>query len=157
MKEIIKRVALEIRNLPDNIANVFGWTKVLWNNWDWDELFLIDVIEYKLKKTKRYLERDTVLCEDTTNTAKEYIDQINICLGACKQILNNEYETNLIYEFYNKYPETLEEFFKHVNDPWEDQKKKDFDDMHALIDKKNLELRHQLFDMLRDKYDLWGD
>jgi len=150
----------EIKNLPFNIKNILGWLKVLWNNFDWSGDFLLEIIEYKLQRMKRYMEVDTFVCEES---AQEDIDQINSCLEACKNLISNDYETDLAVKHFDKYPvvwlhkadENGHEYT--TMQSMGEQEKIEFDEMTKLIDEYQEKYKHQLFDTLREKYGWWGD
>lgn len=150
----------EIKNLPFNIKNIFDWSKVLWNNFDWSGDFLLEIIEYKLKRMKQYMEVDTFVCKES---AKEDIDQINSCLEACRNLISNDFESDLAIKHYDKYPIKYERYvdekgLRHT--VWKnmgEQEKIEFDEMTKLIDEYQEKYKHQLFDTLREKYNWWGD
>jgi hypothetical protein len=147
-------VITEIKNLPFNIKNILGWSKVLWNNFDWSGVFLLEIIEYKLKRMKKYMQEDTVIIEENAN---KDVAEMNICLDALNHLISNDYEHELIEKFYEKYPQDLENWIKYVNNTWSKEKRKDFDEMHKKIDILNKKYKDQLFDMLKEKCDWWGD
>jgi hypothetical protein len=144
----------ETKNLPFNIKNILGWSKVLWNNFDWSGDFLLEIIEYKLQRMRHYMEVDTVVCEES---AQEDIDQISSCLDACRRLITDDYENEFIEKYYNKYPIDWDNYLEQLNAPMPKQQKKDWDEMHKNIDTLNEKYKHQLFDTLREKYDWWGD
>jgi hypothetical protein len=156
MKNIIK----EIKNLPYNIKNICGWIKILWNNFDWDHSFLLDILEYKLSKMKSYFEKDTIIARDDAN---DIVAQLNLCIFACNQLNTEEYETEIYAPFHKKHPFRIEE--------WEDEngnkraglrsmKKEECDEwmkLYELSNIKNKELRNQLFDTMKKNFDSWWD
>ncbi len=148
-------IITEIKNLPFNIKNIFQWSKILWNNFDWSGDFLLEIMEYKIQRMKNYMQKDTVICKED---ADKEIKEMNACLDALGHLISKDFEISLIDKFHEKYPYgDLEKYFLHINDPWSDEKKKDFDKMHKEIEMLNKKYKSQLFDMLKNKYDWWGD
>jgi hypothetical protein len=47
-----------IRWMPYFIGKVWDYTKLLWNDWDFDYLSLLRLIELKTKRTREYLVKD---------------------------------------------------------------------------------------------------
>ena len=150
----------EIKNLPFNIKNIFAWSKVLWNNFDWGGDFLIEIMEYKLQRMKKYMEEDTCIDEES---AQNDIDQISSCLEACDILLNNKERQDLVVAHYDKYPiEWIryndEKGRRHtIMNPMDEQEKVEFNKMEEIIKAHEEKYKHQLFDTLRKKYDWWGD
>ena len=160
IKHIVSKIITEIRNLPYNIKNIFGWSRVLWNNFDWDHNYMLVILEYKLTKMKRYFENSKWIDEEEgSKTAKE----IDVCLQACNKLLDEEYKREIYGKFYEKYPITLNEWLDeqgrtvHGMLPMVGEKKKEFTKAYKLADKTDNELRHQLFDNIRDNFEGWWD
>lgn len=161
IKHIVREVITEIRNLPYNIKNIFGWSRVLWNNFDWDYDFLFEILEYKLKKMKKYFEASRFLDEDGYNKT---VSEISISLDACSNLLGDKYKNEIYEKFYDKYPiVSLEEWIDkqgrkvHGMKPMAVEEKKEFRKTYNLVDKTSKELRHQLFDNMRDSIEGWWD
>jgi hypothetical protein len=147
----------EVKNLPFNIKNIFDWSKVLWNNFDWGGNFLLEIMEYKLQRMKRYMEVDTVIIKEE---ADKDVAEIDLCLDALKHLISNDYEHNLIVNYQDKYPEKykdIETFFDNINKPMGKVEKIDWDKMNNDIKELEEKYKHQLFDTLREKYNWWGD
>ena len=150
----------EMRNLPFNIKNIFDWSKVLWNNFDWGGDFLLEIIEYKLKRMKRYMEVDTCIWEES---AQDDIDQISSCLEACRYLISNNFESDLAVKHYDKYPiewmrYTDEKGLRHTTmQSMGEEEKIEFDEMQEMVKRHQEKYKHQLFDTLREKYNWWGD
>ena len=161
IKRVVNKVITEIRNLPYNIKNIFGWSKVLWNNFDWDHDYLLVILEYKLTKMKKYFENSKWIdVEEGSKTAKE----IDVCLQACNKLLDEEYKNEIYEKFYDKYPiASLEEWIDeqgrtvHGMKPMAKEERKEFKKAYKLADKTSKDLRHQLFDNMRDNLEGWWD
>ena len=161
IKYIAHEAITEIRNLPYNIKNIFGWSKILWNNFDWDHDFLLEILEYKLKKMKKYFDTSRFLDEEGYNKT---VSEISISLDACSQLLGEKYENEIYEKFYEKYPiPPLEEWIDkqgrivHRTKSMEEEERKEFKKAYKLVDKTSKDLRHQLFDNMRDNLEGWWD
>lgn len=144
----------EIKNLPFNIKNIFDWSKVLWNNFDWDGNFLLEIMEYKLQRMKKYMEVDTVIIREE---ADKDVAEMDLCLDAIRHLISNDYEESIIDEYHEKYPIDWEHYLEQLNTPMPKEQKKDWKEMHKNIDTLKDKYKHQLFDTLREKYNWWGD
>jgi len=73
----------QIRILIWNIKNIIGWSRILWNNFDWDESFLFQIMEYKLLRMSEYFktmgmsvdrDRQAKECKTTALVLRRLID-----------------------------------------------------------------------------------
>jgi len=156
MKNIIK----EIHNLPYNIKNICGWIKILWNNFDWDHSFLLDILEYKLGKMKYYFENDGILIKED---ADNIVNQLTLCINACKQLNTEEYENEIFSQYYEKYPIKFDTWTDENGRkctgmlPKKGKEKSEWNKLNKLSIAKNKELRNQLFNTMKDNFDSWWD
>lgn len=154
------RLIQELKNLPYNIKTIFQWSKVLWNNFDWDHGYLLEIIEYKLSRMKKYFEHGEIT---TPETYANMLEQINIALDACRQLTSRDFESKLLDPYYEKYPPHIDEWLDeqgrkvHGMLPVKGQERKDFTTMIKEINKQEEEYKHQLFDTMRDYSDYWWD
>lgn len=49
----ISRILINIEYCIDGIKNVISYIPIIYNNRDWDYIYFIDLIEFKLKKIKK--------------------------------------------------------------------------------------------------------
>jgi hypothetical protein len=160
MNHIIKDIIREIKHIPYNIKTILQWSKILWNNFDWEGNFLLEIIEYKLKRMKKYFETASITTEETYS---EMIEKISDCLYAVDQLCSDEYNDKIFEDHYNKYPlEILKEKSETGNIIYKmksmgKDEKAEFKKLTKISNQKNKELRHQLFDTMRDYYDNWWD
>jgi hypothetical protein len=149
-----------IKNLPYNIKNIFQWSKILWNNFDWDDGYLMNIIEYKLSKMKKYFENGDFIEEEEYD---KMLEKINVALNACHQLTSRDFELELLDPYYKKYPFHIDTWTDengrvvHGMKSMEGKEKDDFLAMTKTIDEKELEYNHQLFDTMRDYHDWWWD
>ncbi len=150
----------ELRNLPYNIKTIFQWSKILWNNFDWDHRYLLDLIEYKLSRMKNYFEHSDFIVQEEYD---KIIEQISIALNACHQLTSREFELELLEPHYEKYPFHFDDWIDsegrkcHGILPMGAKEKEDWEKMNKAIDEKESEYKHQLFDTMRDYSDWWWD
>ena len=136
-----------IRNLSYNIKNILQWSKILWNNFDWDYRFLLDIIQYKLEKMNDYFSSANITTEETY---KEILNSIQSCLEACNHLISRDFENDLIDNHYDKFSFSLDEGFS-------DEQRESFDEMLKATVEKEKEFSAQLFDGIRDNYEKWWD
>jgi len=142
----------EIKNLPYNISNIYKWSKVLWNNFDWDDTFLLEIISFKLKSMKKYFENDSCI-EDSPIV----VEQITNCITACDHLITNDFEEKLTDAYYKKYPIDLEHWIEQINTAMTIEQASDFAEMHKIIETKKYLYKELLFNTMRDNIETWWD
>ena len=105
LHEMYRSITRPFSNLWWNIGNYISWMPVLWNNWDWDHIFFIYIMEHKLKKMKEYHEKHGIaVC--SSDIARE----IGVVLECINRIKKNNY-CKVLYAAHNdKYGELECEF-----------------------------------------------
>jgi len=137
-----------------NIKNIYGWSKILWNDFDWDYNYLLKIMQYKLSKMKYYFENDTVICDDE---AKKVSERISTCLDACNHLVDMDFEYELIHKHYEKYPIRDDYWLEDINKPMTEIQRAEWLEMNRLVEEKTKEYESQLFDTMKEYYRWWWD
>lgn len=84
-----------IKRLFWNIKVVIQWLPIIWNSFDFSWIYLIKVIQHKLKSMEEFYESDkpNLMC------AKENIKSIKTCRILCERLLDSEYMNCLGLKF----------------------------------------------------------
>ena len=85
-----------VKRLPHFLSKWWVWTKLLWNDWDFDYLCLLPIIALKTKRTREYLVKEN-LVEVDERTMKE-VEQLAL------RIWKDDYCSKEWDEFHKKYP-----------------------------------------------------
>lgn len=76
-------------NLWRNIKRIISWIPVLWNNYDFDECYLLKVMEHKFKLMEKFFDSDKAW----TVSAKRHAYQCRVCKNLCKRLAKDDYST----------------------------------------------------------------
>ena len=68
-----------VRDLPYNISKMFQWFPIIWKDRDWDFLFLLLLIQYKLGRMRRGMFNDLCCSED--------IEKITLSIKQCEDAI----------------------------------------------------------------------
>jgi len=156
MKEMMNK----LKRFLYNIKNIYEWSKILWDDFDWDYDFLLKILDYKLKKMRKYFDNSNI------TTVEEYqsiLNEIDTCINAIEQLRNRDYIDEIYKEYYDKYPTTIESWIDeqrnvvHGIKMMNKERKKLFDIAYKKEKNKENELNHMLFDTIRDNYEKWWD
>lgn len=75
-----------IRNTLWNIKNIILWIPVLWNNWDFDEAYLLKIMAHKFGLMERFFREDGI-----TISASRHAHQCKVCKNLCKRLAEENY------------------------------------------------------------------
>jgi len=96
------------------IQNVFKWLPIIWNQFDFDYSYAIDVFKFQLQKTSDYLNTDKAL----TMSAKDNHKRLQTIINLMDKVYNEEYGM----EYYDKLIELYgADKFKHKFVPCDDK------------------------------------
>jgi len=132
------------------IVKVFQYAVFLWNDRDYDYVYILKLLKYKLKRTRKYILKDSLIVEakdiyNEIKTAEDLIDKILEC---------------------NYYEEEFDEHFKKYGSLWEhdflseEDKIKSNKEFGRIWRKKHKALEddwNKFWDLLRDKFRGWWD
>ena len=84
-----------IKRLCWNIKVVIQWLPIIWNNFDFDWCYLIEVFQHKLKLMEKFYKSDNTVCVD----AERHTKSIKICRILCDRLIADDYMDCLGLEF----------------------------------------------------------
>lgn len=87
-----------IRNIPSNLKMIAQWIPVLWNNWDWDHMFLMEVLKYKLLRMQKYMKKHAYVA-----AADQLAAQMKACTDIIDRLEKNRYTEKEIADHDEKY------------------------------------------------------
>jgi len=85
-----------IKRLFWNIKRLIKWVPVIWNNFDFDWVYLIKVMQTKLKTMEEFYANDRITM---SVGAKKHAKNIKICRILCDRLITDEYTDCLGLEF----------------------------------------------------------
>lgn len=84
-----------IRNFWNSIKNIFKWIPILFRDKDWDYIYFLIIMEFKLKSIRNHIKNKS------SHVGKDReVEYIDICLKLIDKIINSDYEME--YHQYNK-------------------------------------------------------
>ena len=141
----VKRFLYRLKRLLD-------WLPVIWNDRDFDYAFLLEIIQYKLRKMQEWFESDKPNVESAPQTAME-IKEVLVCLDRyfnetyrkveytefdIKHNLNNEDDFWTWHETFNGLPESARQEWLDIGKQAETDKYNDLMQAFNLL-KQNIE------------------
>ena len=79
----------EIKYLLKRIKRVIDFVPHIWNSYDYDYRYAVDLFSYQLSRTADFLESDTSICEDAVNRAKK----IRTAVKLLNKVYDEDYGT----------------------------------------------------------------
>lgn len=99
MKKLISKVKRWIKNFIKKTKRVIRYIPVIWNSYDFDYRYAIDLFQMKLEDIADFMESDKALSTEAKNDAK----RIRTAIRLMKKVYDEEYAT--------EYLDTMEELY----------------------------------------------
>jgi hypothetical protein len=91
----------QIKRFIWRIKNIIKWIPILWNQFDWDYNYALEVFKFQLKKTSEYLNSD----DARTLSAKFYSGRINTIIKLMNKVYEDDYSMEYLDKVKALYPE----------------------------------------------------
>lgn len=86
--ELWRNIKYPFRNFYIGISNIIKWTPVLYQDRNWDHIYILKILVFKLKLTRKKLAEDDIVCDEELSKMLESLDR---CIFLFEK-LNNEWE-----------------------------------------------------------------
>lgn len=84
----MKRIVRRITRFLDRLHNLWRWFPIIWNDRDWDDYFIFEVLKFKLKNMSDSFERN-----DWYVGNERDVERMRTCIRLIELIQSNHYET----------------------------------------------------------------
>jgi len=135
-----------VRGFYRSVRRVLDYLPVIWNNYDWDQGYMLQLFAFKLRRMQKSFENDK-WHTDANKTAR----QIQICAFLLERLAGDELERPHWDEFYKTYPtfgtfSTDENGYSSMRDreKWGKEFKR-LNDHDEVVRKQDLELFWKIF------------
>jgi len=155
------RIFEKIKDLPYNtiqgISNLFLWIRVIWNDRQWDHVFIYEIFRHKLHLTEQYIRK---YGHHTNNISDA--NRIRKCVLLLDRLINEDYHDNVFSSHYEKWGELelTDKGISYPNVKTEEDEKKEREERKIKYEKEN-KLREQdldmLFSIMRKHIQSWWD
>jgi len=98
-KSIINIIDHIIDNIQTGIENYWKWRKIIWVDKQWDDHYILNILEFKLTLMEKYFRNSKI-----TVDAEKNANDMKRCILLLERIIKNEYHEEAYKEFYEKYP-----------------------------------------------------
>ena len=163
----MKNIKWNIKQFIHHIKNLIHWFPIIWNDYDWDYIFMLKIMRHKLNSMQKYFDSDNPQTEDAPDHAKEMRDIIE----RFDRVIDATHLETELKVFEEKYPDynflkSLENsFIKSEDHPdmfeYKSDMTKEQDEMFMacskIADKKEQEDYEYIFNTLRDKIQWYWD
>lgn len=119
LSDIIRRTRRPPRSILENISRVIKWTPIIWKDRDWDEHYLITILQFKLEQmAKLHMKHGVTI--DRYKTAQEILHAVHLLERTRMEDLSPEVglteEHRLLVE---RREEALNYITKHMGNWWD--------------------------------------
>ena len=91
-----------LENIPNNIIMICQWIPILWNNWDWDYNFLMDVMQYKIQRMSNHIKE-----HDRLMNSQKYAAQMQLCADTIQRLREDNYIEHEVEEHNSKWGQLI--------------------------------------------------
>lgn len=168
-KSLVTTVKRRLRRFGHRVRTVWKFARLGWDDYDWDQYYLLRVLEMKLEGMHDFFESDLVMCEKP----EEKAEQIKTALNACHRLVANEYEfealkphdekwgkCNITYEETDAVTKCSRVNFRRENVKTEEdeaQETKEFLECYTKAQKEYQKDADILFDTMKKYHQGWWD
>jgi len=80
----IEKIWDAITVIPSNIRMICQWIPILWSNWDWDYVFFLKIMRYKLQRMSKHIRTEQIIGD-----ADKVSDEMDECIQILDRLLGN--------------------------------------------------------------------
>jgi len=91
----MKRITRRINRFLDRLYNLWRWFPIIWNDRDWDDYFIFEVLKFKLKNMSDSFERN-----DWYVGNEQDVKKMRTCIKLIELVQSSYYETE-VYDHEN--------------------------------------------------------
>jgi hypothetical protein len=91
----MKRITRRINRFLDSLHNLWKWFPIIWNDRDWDDYFIFEVLKFKLKNMSDSFERN-----DWYVGNEQDVKKMHTCIKLIELVQSSYYETE-VYDHEN--------------------------------------------------------
>ena len=84
----MKRIVRRITRFLDSLHNLWKWFPIIWNDRDWDDYFIFEVLKFKLKNVSDSFERN-----DWYVGNEQDVKKMRTCIKLIELVQSSYYET----------------------------------------------------------------
>jgi hypothetical protein len=84
----MKRIVRRITRFLDRLHNLWRWFPIIWNDRDWDDYFIFEVLKFKLKNMSDSFERN-----DWYVGNEQDVKKMRTCIKLIELVQSSYYET----------------------------------------------------------------
>jgi len=75
-----------IRRIPHRFGTILAYAPILWEDFDWDHAFLLNLMAFKMRRMAKY-HRKHGITADKDRTA----EQLETCTALCQRLADDDY------------------------------------------------------------------
>ena len=85
-----------IKRLFSKIRKLVRWIPVIWNDYEWDHCYFLQILSFKLKLMEEFYKSDKAISVDSKKLAKD----MRICWLLCERLINGHYLNMLDMQYH---------------------------------------------------------
>jgi len=155
------------RRTVNSIKNLIYWFPVIWSDRQWDFVYFLEIIKFKLKQMVKFYETEAHQIK-----AEKHVDKMNLCINIIDRIIKDDYHEIVFKNYYEKWGQPEIKFIKdgdagrnkveitHSKVITEQDRIRSLGEYRLLLDKEEYMVKQDielLFDILTKHLRSWWD
>jgi hypothetical protein len=95
------------RNIRTGIKNIVRWFPIIWTDRQWDFVYFLKIIKFKLEQMIRFYETEAHQIK-----AEKHVDKMKTCINIIDRIIDDNYHDVVFKNYYEKWGQTEIKFIK---------------------------------------------
>jgi hypothetical protein len=141
-----------LRSFFKSLKRTIEYIPVVWNNYDWDHVYLLKIMQYKIQRMRKHHEKVRLFVG-----VERTIDQLKLCEVLLDRLIKDDYTDELYKQHCDKwYPnqDIFERLKNHLDEPVERREFKQIMDHEEYMRKQDMEY---LCKVMTKHYRSWWD
>ena len=85
-------------NILYGIQNLWKWRKIIWQDRDWDYVYIYEMLYFKLKNMEKHIKEYGRFIG-----SERVVHELMVCKNLCKRLMNDDYLENALIPVEKKY------------------------------------------------------
>lgn len=95
------------RNIRTGIKNIVRWFPIIWTDRQWDFVYFLKIIKFKLEQMIRFYETEAHQIK-----AEKHVDKMKTCINIIDRIIDDNYHDVVFKNYYEKWGQPEIKFIK---------------------------------------------
>jgi len=107
INDVDKTISRFFRVISTGIKNIISWFPIVWTDRQWDFVYFLRIIKFKLEQMVRFYETEAHQIK-----AEKHVDKMKLCINIIDRIIDDNYHDIVFRNYYEKWGQSEIKFIK---------------------------------------------